>query len=999
MLLFEKLPTANLKNCQLIPSTLFFLLLNPPMSLVVVYNLNEYLEGIYLPDAFLVSLDREGKLMHIQQRATVQTVAARNFPTDAQRDKLLRLVEDLQPKSLEVKYNTSKKPLALDALLQNEVLRPSILQFVHRKMDELLSAIVQHNLPLTKGLDRRVLVKDFLLKLSDEELQPFLLFQRTETSIRYRLELASEQERFSANARDIQPITNHPAWVTVDWQLYRIADLNGNLVKPFQKKEVVVIPRPSVKTYFERFILKIAEKVDIEAQGFDLVQHQDLQSCRLEAIPNLFGNNWVLKVEMVYPRFTFLWNYKKQTRTALEFKGEEDIRVIQVRRDAAQEASRIEQLQGFGLQNTSGSYFQLLESEPNTDPFRLLSWLSQQRPALEQAGFVVVAPRVEDKTITLSEGLIELRTEARNDWFDIHGMVKIGDLDIPFLAIARYIREQNRFFPLPDGTFFLIPAEWMARYQHLSQFAKKDGESLRLAKSQYTLLNDLDFLQAPEMPAEVDHDEHFEVSPLLRATLRPYQTEGVRWLVQLYHNGLGACLADDMGLGKTLQTIAVLLFAKAQKPKAEAAQATQLALFQAPADADFLNPLHAIIVLPASLVFNWRQELAKFAPSLSVYEHTGPRRHKDIRLLTRFDVLLTTYQTALKDVALLKQIEYTYIVLDESQYIKNRESKIFKAINSLPAQHRLSLSGTPIENSLSDLWSQMEFANPGLLGSYGFFQRSFMAPIEKEQDEVQKERLRTMVQPYMLRRTKEAVAQDLPALSTQLFYTEMTEAQRKLYEKEKSAARNFLLENFQQGNEQYRIMVLQALTKLRQMVNHPRLVAPEYEDDSGKFRDVLERLEEVRKGGHKALVFSSFVQYLQLFRSELEANGHRLAWLTGEQSSKERAAAVAQFQSDPDTQFFLLSIKAGGAGLNLTAADYVFILDPWWNPATEAQAIARAHRIGQDKNVFAVKFITRNSIEEKILKLQERKAQLAEDIVENAGRIAFSRSELEGLLD
>ncbi|MFM9949430.1 MAG: DEAD/DEAH box helicase [Saprospiraceae bacterium] len=969
------------------------------MSTVVVYNLNQFSEGIYLPDALLVTADRDGRLTHIKQRATPQTVAALDFPKDPLRDKLLRIVEDLQPKALEDKYNAGrKKPLSLAQLLETDDIKSVILNAVHRKMDEWLGLIVQHRLPLTKDVDRRGLVKDFLLELSDEELQPFLLFQRTETSIRYRLEFVGEQGRFNANARNIEPITNHPAWVTVDWRLCRIAHLNGNLVKPFQKKEVVVIPRPSVKTYFERFILKIAEKVDIEAQGFEVVQHTELQGCHIEPVQNVFGGDWVLKVEMVYSRAVFLWSHKKQSKTALEFKGEEDIRVITVRRDQAAEAAFIEKLRGFGLENASGSAFQLTEKAPTVDPYHLLGWLGQQRRELEAAGFTLTLPKVEDKTIALSAATVELRTESRNDWFDIHGMVRVGELEVPFLAIARYIREQNRFFPLPDGNFFLIPAEWMARYQHLSQFAKKDGEGLRLAKSQYTLLSDLEFLEPPKTLVDAQAPEDFRISPLLRAELRPYQTDGVRWLVQLYHNGLGACLADDMGLGKTLQTIALLLYAKAEKPKTETVQASQLNLFQPASDTGFLNPLHALIVLPASLVFNWRQELAKFAPSLTVYEHTGPKRHKDIRLISRFDVVLTTYQTALKDLELLRQIEYTYVVLDESQYIKNRESKVFKALNNLESEHRLSLSGTPIENSLSDLWSQMEFANPGLLGSYGFFQRSFITPIEKGQDEVQKELLRTMVQPYLLRRTKEAVAQDLPPLSTQLFYTEMTEAQRKLYEKEKSAARNFLLENFQPGNEQYRIMVLQALTKLRQMVNHPRLVLPDYDDDSGKFRDVLERLEEVRKGGHKVLVFSSFVQYLQLFRAELEAANYPFAWLTGEQSSREREAAVKQFQTDPATQFFLLSIKAGGAGLNLTAADYVFILDPWWNPATESQAIARAHRIGQDKNVFALKFITRNSIEEKILKLQERKAQLAEDIVENAGRVAFSRSDLEALL-
>lgn len=316
----------------------------------------------------------------------------------------------------------------------------------------------------------------------------------------------------------------------------------------------------------------------------------------------------------------------------------------------------------------------------------------------------------------------------------------------------------------------------------------------------------------------------------------------------------------------------------------------------------------------------------------------------------------------------------------------------------MPTRHKLSLSGTPIENSLSDLWAQMFFINPGLLGSYGEFQKHYLLPIERQQDERQKESLRELVKPYLLRRTKEEVAKDLPPLTERIYYSEMTEDQSKLYEAEKSRARNFLLEQYSRNNTQYFMLVQQTLMRLRQIVNHPRMINPEYDKQSGKFQDILEEWDVIQRSGHKVLFFSSFVTYLNYFKEIWDAQNRPYSWLTGDLSSKNRKAEVEKFQNDPKVQTFFISIKAGGTGLNLTAADYVFILDPWWNPFVEKQAIARAHRIGQDKNVISLKFITRNSIEEKILNLQVRKKQLAADIIEQTENGHFSQEDLAYLL-
>ena len=358
---------------------------------------------------------------------------------------------------------------------------------------------------------------------------------------------------------------------------------------------------------------------------------------------------------------------------------------------------------------------------------------------------------------------------------------------------------------------------------------------------------------------------------------------------------------------------------------------------------------------------------------------------------------MTTYHTARQDLTLLEKIGWQFIVLDESQQIKNRESEVSKVVRSLRGRHKISLSGTPIENSLADLWTQMEFINPDTLGSYKAFRQQFQLPIEKQNDGQAKARLFSRVRPFFLRRTKEEVAPDLPELTQQVFFSEMPDAQRKLYEQVKSAVRNEILSLF--DDPKTRFMALQALTKLRQLANHPLLTEPDYSGASGKMDDVLAQWDVIRRAGHKALFFSSFEQHLHLFRKKMEAEKQPLAWLTGEVPPAARAREVERFQQDPSVQAFLMTLGAGGVGLNLTSADYVFLLDPWWNPAKEDQAIARAHRIGRRHPVTAIRFIARDTIEEKIIRLQEKKRQLGKDLFAAGAEFpALERADMELLL-
>ena len=965
----------------------------------VVYNLYEFADGVYLPNAHIVTVDADGLLTYIQQKALDTTIGAFSMRMNVVRERLFAIHELLLPKTLEEKYTPAKKKaVPLETLLTQEETAAPVRNYIHRLLHEWLQLVVRNQLPLSWGVERKTLVKDHLLEYVPDPLEPELYFKKNPENVVYQLKLRSGPKRWTISKQPFIPLTNNDAWLVCKHKLYRLAHINGNMIKPFLKKDEVLIPQKNVNAYFRQFILRIAAKVEFEAEGFEMLDFNRIRICRLSPVQHLFGKDWVLSVQMGYHQAFFNWADKRDQRLALEIDDQENVRILRVKRDKVAESIFIAKLKKWGLAASDGSYF--AAAKPSDDPYQIVQWLSARRKKLEEEGFEVESPEIEGKTVSLYKSELEVQASPEKDWFDLHGQIRVGEHVFPFMALARYIREGNRFFPLPDGSFFLIPLEWMTRYRELTLFARFERNRLKLAKSQYTLLENLNIESGESLAAEIE-DVEYKPSSLLQAELRPYQVDGVKWLVQLASQQLGACLADDMGLGKTLQTIAVLTHAKDTRPAAASGDPKgqgQLNLFEQASDIGFLQPLNALIIMPASLVFNWEAEIRRFAPALTVYNHTGPRRHQDIRIISRFDMVLTTYQTALKDVDLLEKLEYEYIILDESQQIKNKESKLFHAVNRLKGRHKVSLSGTPIENSLSDLWSQMRFINPDLLGSFQFFKREFMTPIERHGDEDTKVRLRSLVRPYLLRRTKEEVAPDLPPLTTKIFYSEMTADQKKLYEKEKSAARNQLLEQFSLNDPKYRLQVLQTLTRLRQLVNHPQLVHDDYNKESGKFTDVLEHWDLIRKSGHKALFFSSFVQYLELFKKAFEHEKQPFSWLTGDLTAAARKEAVRRFETDPAVASFLISIKAGGTGLNLTAADYVFILDPWWNPTTEQQAIARAHRIGQEKNVIAVKFITRDSIEEKIVLLQEKKSQLAEDIIGNTGKMEFTRSDIEFLL-
>jgi SNF2 family DNA or RNA helicase len=422
----------------------------------------------------------------------------------------------------------------------------------------------------------------------------------------------------------------------------------------------------------------------------------------------------------------------------------------------------------------------------------------------------------------------------------------------------------------------------------------------------------------------------------------------------------GGILADDMGLGKTIQALSFLHHLREKNGK-----------------------LKALVVCPTTLMYNWENEIKKFTPSLTYYIHHGGGRTKDTLANHEIDIIITTYGTLRSDIKQFMEVAFDYVILDESQAIKNPASKVAKASSLLKAANRLCLSGTPLQNNTFDIYAQMNFLNPGMLGSIDFFKQEFSVPIDKFGEKEQKEHLRKLLYPFILRRTKEQVARDLPEKSEMILFCEMGDEQRKIYDAYRNDYRDKILGVVEeQGVNKSQLTILQGLMKLRQICDSPAIMKEEE-----KFPNVSVKLEEIGReiaeniSNHKALVFSQFLGMLALIKERLNELGVDYEYFDGSTSAPDRQKAIERFQNEENCRVFLISLKAGGVGLNLTAADYVYIVDPWWNPAVEQQAIDRTHRIGQTKNIFAYRMICKDTVEDKILQLQQKKKALAADLI------------------
>jgi SNF2 family DNA or RNA helicase len=580
-------------------------------------------------------------------------------------------------------------------------------------------------------------------------------------------------------------------------------------------------------------------------------------------------------------------------------------------------------------------------------------------------------------------GASRLAVSSGVDWFDLEGEVDYDGVTATLPELLAALRRGEMMVRLGDGTYGLLPEEWLAKLGTIAGMGEAEEGKLRYRRGQAGLLDallaaqpeatcDEAFARLRERLASFRGIQAAEQPEGFEGTLRGYQKEGLGWIGFLREYGFGGCLADDMGVGKTAQVLAAL-----EQRRVEGA-----------------GP--SLVVAPKSLMFNWKEEATRFTPGLRVLEHTGLER--DAGRIGDYDLVLTTYGTLRRDVVEFKDIEFDYVVLDEAQAIKNAATESAKAARLLRGRHKLALSGTPVENHLGELWSLFEFLNPGMLGEAKALKLT--GGLARNPDAATRTLLAHALRPFILRRTKKQVASELPEKTEQTIFCEMEPRQRRQYDELKKHYRDSLLGRIEkQGMAKSKMHVLEALLRLRQAACHPGLLdAKRRNEPSAKLDELMERIAEIREEGSKALVFSQFTSLLDLVRERLVGRGLDFEYLDG--STRDRRAPVERFQKDPGCGLFLISLKAGGLGLNLTAAEYVFLLDPWWNPAVEAQAVDRAHRIGQTRNVFAYRLIARGTVEEKVLELQKSKRDLADAIIgeDNSLLRDLKREDLELLL-
>lgn len=762
----------------------------------------------------------------------------------------------------------------------------------------------------------------------------------------------------------------------VFWRNGTVAALNdfGSFawISTIRKQGLIAVPSTDIDSFLERLVeLPQLPRLDVP---------ESLQYAEVQGVPQ--------PRLQIAPRFMSAWRGRQGLEAKLTFRyGDQTVaesntaRGILIKnprhlvlRDRAAEHAAMDTLRGLGLKKDAQGELQITSAN-----------MPRIVRALSAMGWTVEA----EGSLYRTAGASQVRLSSGIDWFELEGSIAFGDQVAHLPQLLAAARRGEDFVRLGDGTIGLLPEDWLERYAPVANLGTTAGDTLRFKHSQAGLLDALLAVQP-----EVDVDEVFlqvrdrlnsfaGVAPVhepsgFQGELRAYQREGLGWFGFLGEFGLGGCLADDMGLGKTVQVLALL--------------ETRRQLRESVAGA--FGP--SLIVVPKSLVFNWLQEAERFTPKLRILDHTGIRAAPGAHF-EEYDVVLTTYGTLRKDAAHFNEITFDYAILDEAQAIKNAATASAKSARLLKADHRLALSGTPIENHLGELWSMFEFLNPGMLGGARAFSSALAG---RNPDPAARQALAKALKPFILRRTKEQVAKDLPAKTEQTQFCELPAPQRKQYDELRNHYRKDLLERVERdGLASSKMFVLEALLRLRQAACHPGLIDPaRAAESSAKLDLLLPQLEEVVAEGHKAIVFSQFTKMLGILRPKLDEMGIPYEYLDGK--TRDRQARVENFQNNPEIPLFLISLKAGGLGLNLTSAEYVFLLDPWWNPAVEAQAIDRAHRIGQTKPVFAYRIIAKDTVEEKVLELQATKRALADAIIgaDNSLIRQIGREDLELLL-
>ncbi|MEX1240927.1 MAG: DEAD/DEAH box helicase [Cyclobacteriaceae bacterium] len=950
----------------------------------IIYSLyqHEYLGFIF--ESYIVHLDEKGKLTYQHQNISVKNAREFSKGLDDRDFELIESIDSMHQDAIAKKFSPKVvKPeefltKVYDKTKGNDVVQEQIEEYMEKRRAKILEKL-KGKMLFEMGNDGEPTWRK--IEVLEKRATIQFHFMRTQENTNYYPTIFYQGKKLDMPNESAYLVCKSPAWMVLNGKLYGFEKhVDGKKLIPFFSKKFVVIPKNVEETYYNRFIAPlIASFDDVEASGFEINKStydpypvltlSELHTAQTITAPSLFesGPNTeeatdetgkiVFDLSFKYGKHRFRGDNIGPVSVTVE-KQPEGYIFHRVTRKTDTEKSFLHTLQKLGLPMKG---FRV--AIPKSEAF---SWLNENRVNLLNLGFEVSQPESRDKKYFVGKAVIEVEVKENIDWFDIHAKIRFGEFEIPFKDLRKLILRRKVEFKLPNGEIAIIPEVWLTKYADLFAMSETEGNQEKpvLRKHHLNLVKELEEGNLAKVHLSeklrtlnsFSGIKNYPVPEGFNGELRPYQKAGYNWLRFLNDYRLGGCLADDMGLGKTVQTLTLLLAEKIAGGGA------------------------SLLVMPTSLIYNWEMEANKFTPALKILNYTGTLRNKDISRFKNYDLVLTSYGITRLDIEILQRYYFNYIILDESQVIKNPTSNIAKAVRELKSRHRLVLTGTPIENTTLDLWSQMSFINPGILGTQTYFRNEYQYPIEKKADETRSKKLGAIIKPFVLRRHKSQVATELPAKVEYVQYCVMSSEQEKRYEEVKGHYREKIFKLIEQeGLGNSRFMILEGLTKLRQLANHPRMVEQGYSGDSGKLEDITHMLENAIAEGHKVLVFSQFVKHLDLVREYLKTNKIEFAYLDG--SSTDRKEQVERFNRDTNLKVFLISIKAGGLGLNLTEADYVFILDPWWNPAVEAQAIDRAHRIGQKRKVFTYKFITRNSVEEKILTLQQKKLKLTQELI------------------
>ena len=841
-------------------------------------------------------------------------------------------------------------------------------------LENYLALIQKTQSPLFLGDSDRPLRRGLQILPVPGEVQ--LSLEKDEHGLRLSLRLVFPGQDLTIDTSDLEVVLASPAWALADRYLFRLENQTSvELLSHFSEMTDLFIPAQQEKEFLDQYLLELAQNLPLVGNGIAWETILSEPTLRLY----LSENHGEIQAQLRFGYGEAEVKYEPHfPLESLQRKPGEPT-LLKIQRQPEVERSAHDSLSSttYGLKRAP------FPAQPGM--FRLrtrthpVDFLLNQLPRLREAGYEIFGEEtLKTARVNRNQPTISFDVSSEIDWFDLKAVVNFGELEVSLNEIRRVMRKRERFIKLADGSIGEIPEVWFEQYKHLFAVGENAGESLHFSRHHITLIDqalasahranaDLEFQRRREKLRAQLGESFKGITPVelplnFTGELRPYQKAGYDWLHFLHEFEFGGCLADDMGLGKTIQALAFLQ-----------------SIYRDPHNGS--PPDHAsLLVVPRSLMVNWQREAARFTPRLRILEYFEAGRPKEPQAFDAFDLVITTYGVMLRDIQTLHRYTFYYAILDEPQVIKNPLSQTARAAHLLQAKHRLVLTGTPIENTTTELWSQFTFLNPGLLGSLKYFKTEFSAPIEKKGDEETAQTLRKLVYPFILRRTKDQVAPELPPRTERILYSDMDSAQSKLYNRTRDYYRGLLLGMLEkEGMTKSRMKILEGLLRLRQISNHPLLVDENFRGGSGKFELLTDTLETLLAEGHKALVFSQFVQMLKLVRKELDQRRILYTYLDGQ--TQDRQGQVDIFQSDPTIPFFLISLKAGGLGLNLTAADYVIHIDPWWNPAVETQASDRTHRIGQEKPVFIFKLIARDTVEEKILILQERKRNLVEQII------------------